>query len=154
MTLGMTLGQGHISCTFLGQGQQFCEILSRSDQGVRSYGQEMMWTYRQTEADRQTDSIPPNKVKTLVTSELTDEEASVSVVYCQQNPGVYLVLLYRSFKSSNIYTNHALRHTYYSLHKYKGIEICWLFIDLSYVPFNLSIIRGIFNFMFQKFKIW
>ena len=42
MTLGMTLGQGHISCTFLGQGQQFCEILSRSDQGVRSYGQEMM----------------------------------------------------------------------------------------------------------------
>ena len=39
------------------------------------------------QADRQTDSITPNKVKTLVTSDLTDEEASVSVVYCHQIQG-------------------------------------------------------------------
>ena len=33
---GMTLGQGHD--TFLGHGQQLCEILSRSNRVVRSYG--------------------------------------------------------------------------------------------------------------------
>ena len=32
----MTLGHGHD--TLLGHGQQFCEILSRSDKEVRSYG--------------------------------------------------------------------------------------------------------------------
>ena len=35
----MTLGQGH--GTPFGQGQQLCEILSRSNLAVRSYGQDM-----------------------------------------------------------------------------------------------------------------
>ena len=33
---GMTLGQGHD--TPLGHGQQLCEVLSRSNMAVRSYG--------------------------------------------------------------------------------------------------------------------
>ena len=36
----IALGQGHD--TPLGHGQQLCEILSRSDKGVRSYGPDMM----------------------------------------------------------------------------------------------------------------
>ena len=36
----MTLDQGHD--TSLGHGQQLCEILSRSEKGVRSYGLDMM----------------------------------------------------------------------------------------------------------------
>ena len=38
----MTLGQVHD--TPLGHGQQLCEIISRSVKGVRSYGQDTMWT--------------------------------------------------------------------------------------------------------------
>ena len=38
----MALVQGHD--TPLGHGQQLCEILSRSDKGVRSYGPYTMWT--------------------------------------------------------------------------------------------------------------
>ena len=58
----MTLGQGHD--TPLGHGQQLCEILSRSDKGVRSYGPDTMWTDGQTDGriDRQGDSyIPPKR---------------------------------------------------------------------------------------------
>ena len=43
----ITLGQGH--GTPLGHGQKLCEILSRSDKGVRSYGPDTMWTDGQTE---------------------------------------------------------------------------------------------------------
>ena len=39
----MTLGQGHD--TPLGHGQQLCEIISRSDKGVRSYGQDTDFQY-------------------------------------------------------------------------------------------------------------
>ena len=56
----MALGQGHD--TPLVQGQQLCEIISRSDKGVRSYGPDTMWTDGQTDrrTDRQGDSyIPP-----------------------------------------------------------------------------------------------
>ena len=38
----MTLGQGRD--TPLGHGQQLCEMISRSDKGVRSYGPDTMWT--------------------------------------------------------------------------------------------------------------
>ena len=38
----MTLGQGHD--TSLGHEEQLCEILSRSDKGVRSYIPDTMWT--------------------------------------------------------------------------------------------------------------
>ena len=51
----MTLGQGHD--TPLGHGQQMCEIISRSDKGVRSYGPDTIWTDRQT--DGQTDRVIP-----------------------------------------------------------------------------------------------
>ena len=40
----MTLGESND--TFSGNGQQLCEILSRSDTGVRSYGPDKMWTDR------------------------------------------------------------------------------------------------------------
>ena len=51
----MTLGQGHD--TPLGHGQQLCEIISRSDKGIQSYGPDTMWTEGQTDrrTDRQTD---------------------------------------------------------------------------------------------------
>ena len=39
----MTLGQGHN--TALGHGQQLCEILSRSNLAVRSYGPDMDFGY-------------------------------------------------------------------------------------------------------------
>ena len=42
----MILGQGHD--TPLGHGQQLCEILSRSDKWLRSYGPDTMWTDGQT----------------------------------------------------------------------------------------------------------
>ena len=42
----LTLGQGRDSP--LGHGQQLCEIISRSDKGVQSYGLETLWTDRQT----------------------------------------------------------------------------------------------------------
>ena len=51
----MTLGQGHD--TPLSQGQQLCEIISRSEKGVRSYGPDTMWTDGQT--DRWTDRTIP-----------------------------------------------------------------------------------------------
>ena len=57
----MTLGQGHD--TPLGHGQQLCEIISRSDKGVRSYGPDTLWTDGQTDGrtdrwtDRQTDRV-------------------------------------------------------------------------------------------------
>ena len=41
----MTLGESND--TFLGHGQQLCEILSGSDTGIRSYGPDKMWTDRQ-----------------------------------------------------------------------------------------------------------
>ena len=47
---------GESNDTFLGHGQQLCEILSRSDTGVRSYGPDKMWT------DRQGDSYIPAKI--------------------------------------------------------------------------------------------
>ena len=52
---GMTLGKGHD--TPLGHGQQLCEILSRSDKGVKSYG---LTRCEQTDGrtDRQTGVIP------------------------------------------------------------------------------------------------
>ena len=55
----MTLCQGHGTPpddTPLGHGQQLCEIISRSDKGVRSYGPYTMWTDGQTDGrtDRQT----------------------------------------------------------------------------------------------------
>ena len=40
---GMTLGEGHD--TPLGHGQQLCEILSRSNISVRSYGPDMDFGY-------------------------------------------------------------------------------------------------------------
>ena len=40
---GMTLGQGHE--TPLGHGQQLCEILSRSNMAVRSYGPDTEFGY-------------------------------------------------------------------------------------------------------------
>ena len=40
---GMTLGQGHD--TPLGHGQQLCEILSRSNMAVRSYGPDTEFGY-------------------------------------------------------------------------------------------------------------
>ena len=52
---GMTLVQGHD--TSLGHGQYLCEIISRSDKGVRSYGPDTMWTDGQTEG--QTDRVIP-----------------------------------------------------------------------------------------------
>ena len=39
----MTLGQGHK--TSLGHGQQLCEILSRSNMAVRSYGPDTDFGY-------------------------------------------------------------------------------------------------------------
>ena len=42
----MTLGETHD--TSFGHGQQLCEILSRSNTGVRSYGHDKIWTDRQT----------------------------------------------------------------------------------------------------------
>ena len=39
----MTLGQGHD--TLLGYGQQLCEILSRSNLAMRSYGPDMEFGY-------------------------------------------------------------------------------------------------------------
>ena len=39
----MTLGQSHD--TILGYGQQFCEILSRSNLAVRSYGPDTDFLY-------------------------------------------------------------------------------------------------------------
>ena len=49
----MTLGQGHDTPW----GHGLCEILSRSDKGVKSYGPDTMWSDRQM--DRQIDrSIP------------------------------------------------------------------------------------------------
>ena len=61
----MTLGQGHP--TPLGHGQQLCEIFSRLDKGVRSYGPDTKWTDRRTDGqtDRQTGWFlynPPNFV--------------------------------------------------------------------------------------------
>ena len=50
----MTLGESND--TFLGHGQQLCDILSRSDTGLRSYGPDKMWT------DRQGDSYIPPKI--------------------------------------------------------------------------------------------
>ena len=40
---GMTLGQGYD--TPLGHGQQLCEILTRSNMAVRSYGPDMEFGY-------------------------------------------------------------------------------------------------------------
>ena len=57
----MTLGQGHD--TPLGHGQQLCEIISRSDKGVLSYGPDMMWTDGQT--DRVIPIYPPPPPQTL-----------------------------------------------------------------------------------------
>ena len=37
----MILGQSHES--LLGHGQQLCEVLSRSNMAVRSYGQDRFW---------------------------------------------------------------------------------------------------------------
>ena len=63
----MTLGQSHD--TPLGHGQQLCEILSRSDNGLRSYGPDTMWTdgtdgETDGQRDRRTDRVipiyPPN----------------------------------------------------------------------------------------------
>ena len=42
----MTLGQGHD--TPLGHGQQLCEVLSRSNLAVSSYGQDMDFRYKCT----------------------------------------------------------------------------------------------------------
>ena len=61
---GMTLGQGHD--TPLSHGQQLCEILSRMDKRLRSYGSVTMWTDGKTDrrTNRQGDSYipPPNFV--------------------------------------------------------------------------------------------
>ena len=50
----MTLGQGHD--TSFGHGQQLCDILSKSDKGVRNYGPDTMWTTRQTYGRTDSDS--------------------------------------------------------------------------------------------------
>ena len=52
----MTLGQSHD--TPLGHGQQLCEILSRSDNWVRSYGPDTMWTDGQTEGQGDSYILP------------------------------------------------------------------------------------------------
>ena len=57
---GMTLGQGHD--TPLGHGQQVCEIISRSDKGVQSYGPDTMWTDGQTDGQTVIPIYPPNFV--------------------------------------------------------------------------------------------
>ena len=51
----MTFGQG--LDTPLGHGHQLCEILSRSDRRVRSYGPDTMWT--DVRKDRWTDRMIP-----------------------------------------------------------------------------------------------
>ena len=91
----MTLGQGHD--TTLGHGQQLCEIISRSDKGVRSYGPDTMWIDGQTDkqtdgqTDRQTDRVipiypPPQTlfaggiIKSNFTSFLTEIKSIVTAV--------------------------------------------------------------------------
>ena len=61
----MTLGQGHD--TPLGQGQQLCEILSRSDKWLRSYGQDLREL-----TDRQTDRQIPIYPLTLFAGVITN----------------------------------------------------------------------------------
>ena len=53
------LDQGHN--TPLGHGQQWCEIISRSDKGVRSYCPDTMWTEGHRQTDGQGDSYIPSQ---------------------------------------------------------------------------------------------
>ena len=86
----MTLGQGHD--TPLGHGQQLCEILSRSDKGVHSYGPDTMWT------DGQTDRVipiyiyipPPNFVcrgyNDVERKNIFSSASIINEYLCWQNP--------------------------------------------------------------------